>query len=99
MYSCFVRVRLTSAALRGFLRSFASWGTTQGVLWKAAKPIDRQMRANTQAKRILRMRRAPGEIAVIGDPKSFAQTGQSGKTEAAAGRIRRPGRSARGARH
>src|SRR6516165_1846629 len=81
MYSCFVRVRLTSAGLKGFLRSFASWGTTQGVLWKAAKPIDRQISARTQARRILRRRRAPREMVVMGDAKSFAQTRGGGKTE------------------
>ena len=68
-------LRLTSAALKGFLRSFASWGTTQGVLWKAARPIDKQMSANTQARRILRSRRARGEIAVIGRPKKFRTNG------------------------
>src|SRR6516225_2796411 len=81
MYSCFVTVRLTSAGLKGFLRSFASWGTTQGVLWKAAKPIERQISAKTQAKRILRSRRAPGEMVVMDDAKSFAQTRGGGKTK------------------
>src|ERR1700675_559099 len=47
-------LRLASEAGSGFLRSLSSRGTFQGVLWRAARPIERKMRAMTRAKRSLR---------------------------------------------
>src|SRR5215469_2721034 len=47
----FAALKLASEIGRGFLRSFASEGTCQGVRWKAARPIDRKIRTMTTARR------------------------------------------------
>src|ERR1700739_1642115 len=49
----FAALRLASVEAKGFLRSLSSRGTFQGVLWKAARPIERKIRRITRARRSL----------------------------------------------
>src|SRR6267143_1138258 len=50
----FAAFRFVAEAARGFLRSLSSRGTFHGVLWRAAKPMERKIRAMTRANRSLR---------------------------------------------
>jgi len=53
LYTGFAALRLASVEAIGFLRSLSSRGTFQGVLWKAARPIERKIRRITRARRSL----------------------------------------------
>src|SRR5690348_211730 len=49
----FAALRLAAEASSGFLRTFSSAGTFQGVSWNAARPMQTKIRMMTRPSRIL----------------------------------------------